>query len=59
MRRLDRGPSRRERHAAHKGQPTGRRATHLVVTSYGRHQKDRDHRAAFTAMLQAWREGRP
>lgn len=51
MRREGRGPSRRERRAAAKGEPTGRRSTHRVLTSYGRHQKERDRVARFTEMM--------
>jgi len=56
MRRLDRGPSRRQRRAAHKGQSTGRRATHLVETTYGRHQKEQVRTAAFADMLRQLRD---
>ncbi len=35
---------RRERRREWRGQPTGRRATHAVETTYGRHQRDRDWR---------------
>lgn len=50
MRRLDRGPSRRERRAAQKNMPRGRRSTHLVETTYGRGQLERDRLAAWQAM---------
>lgn len=30
-----------------RGLPTGRRATHEVLTTYGRHQKERDRLAAW------------
>ena len=56
MRRLDRGPSRRERRAAAKGIPRGRRATRKVQTTYGRHQRDRDWRAAMDATREAFRQ---
>lgn len=57
MRRLDRGPSRRERRLARKGEPSGRRATHPVLTSYGRRQKERDLQQVFSAMCRVLREG--
>lgn len=50
MRRLDRGPSRRERRAAMKGISRGRRATHAVQTTYGRWRASMD--AAIAAFKQ-------
>jgi hypothetical protein len=38
---------------ARRGVPTGRRATHAVQTTYGRHQKDAEHRARWAAFRAA------
>jgi hypothetical protein len=40
---------RRERRRAWKGFPGGRRATHATETTYGKGQRDRDRREAFSA----------
>ena len=34
-----------------RGVPTGRRATHQVVTRNGRHQRQRDHEAIMSAFF--------
>lgn len=36
---------RKTRRKALRGVPTGRRVTRVVQTTYGRHQKDAEHRA--------------
>jgi len=48
VQRMDRGPSRRERRAALKGIPRGRRPRQ-VVTTYGQGQRDRARREAWAA----------
>lgn len=40
---------RKTRRRALRGVPAGRRATHQVRTTYGRGQRDRDHRAEMEA----------
>jgi hypothetical protein len=49
---------RRERKRAWKHTPTGRRATHAVQTTYGRHQRDRDWRESFAAAVAAFKAER-
>jgi len=49
--------TRRERRRAWKGHPTGRRRTRKVVTTYGRHQRDRDWREAVRAAIEAFEAG--
>lgn len=49
MRPLNTQVLRRERRREWRGFPSGRRATHAVVTAYGRHQRDRASREAFSA----------
>jgi hypothetical protein len=34
-----------------RGVPAGRRATHPVLTKYGRHQKERDRQAVMSAFF--------
>jgi hypothetical protein len=36
---------------ARRGVATGRRATHPVLTKYGRHQRERDHQAVMSAFF--------
>jgi hypothetical protein len=43
----DTGPRRRNHRKALRGVPTGRRATHEVVTTYGHRQRERDRLAAW------------
>lgn len=57
MRPLGTRVLRRERRREWRGFPSGRRATHAVVTAYGRHQRDRDHREAFSAFCAQRRAG--
>jgi hypothetical protein len=47
---------RKDGRRARRGVPTGRRATHIAETTYGRHQKDRDWRESWDAALRAARE---
>jgi hypothetical protein len=49
MRPHDDGPRRKAARQARKGVPTGRRATHPVITTYGRGQARRDHLARWAA----------
>lgn len=42
MRPLNGKPTRRGLRRASRGLPHGRRATHQVLTTYGRHQRARD-----------------
>lgn len=51
MRPLDGKPTRRGMRRAMRGTPTGRRATHRAQTTYGRHQRDADHRARWALNL--------
>jgi len=44
---------RRERRRAWKGTPTGRRATRIVHTTYGRHQKAREWDALIAVVFAA------
>jgi len=44
---------RRERRRAWRGEPTGRRWTRKVETTYGRKQKARDWRAAWQEAIDA------
>jgi hypothetical protein len=44
---------RKTRRQALRGVATGRRVTHAVQTTYGRHQRDAEHRARWTALRAA------
>lgn len=46
---------RKNGHKAWRGVPRGRRATHPVETTYGRHQALRDHLARWRAAREAER----
>jgi hypothetical protein len=58
MRPPDGKPTRRGMRRARRGMPTGRRATHAVQTTYGRHQRDRDWRETMCAAIEAFRQQR-
>lgn len=49
MRPLDGKPTRRGLRRAARGVPTGRRATHVVETTYGHQQRVRDAQAEHSA----------
>jgi hypothetical protein len=47
---------RKTRRKALRGTPTGRRSTHVVETTYGRGQRDAEHRARWAELRAAERE---